>query len=48
MLRSFRQAAGLAAFFVIGLIIWGVRSIKTEQVENPNYQIHEVHRTEVL
>jgi Na+-transporting NADH:ubiquinone oxidoreductase subunit D len=36
-----------SAFFIIGLLIWAVRSWKTEQVENPDYQIHEVHRTEV-
>jgi Na+-transporting NADH:ubiquinone oxidoreductase subunit D len=37
-----------SAFFIIGLLIWGVRSWKTAQVENPEFQIHEVHRTEVL
>lgn len=37
-----------SAFFVIGLIIWAVRSWKKEQVEAPDYQIHQVHRTEVL
>jgi len=37
-----------SAFFIIGLLIWGVRSWKKAQVENPDYQIHEVHRTEVL
>jgi Na+-transporting NADH:ubiquinone oxidoreductase subunit D len=36
-----------SAFFVIGLLIWGVRSWKPEQVERPDYQIHEVHRTEI-
>lgn len=36
-----------SAFFVIGLLIWGVRSWKPQQVERPDYQIHEVHRTEV-
>jgi Na+-transporting NADH:ubiquinone oxidoreductase subunit D len=36
-----------SAFFVIGLLIWGVRSWKPQQVEHPDYQIHEVHRTEV-
>ena len=35
-----------SAFFVIGLIIWGVRSWKTAQVEKPDFRIHEVHRTE--
>jgi Na+-transporting NADH:ubiquinone oxidoreductase subunit D len=37
-----------SAFFIIGLMIWGIRAWKTKQVENPDYQIHEVHRTEVL
>ena len=37
-----------SAFFVIGLLIWFIRSIKKEQVEDPDYQIHQVHRTEVL
>jgi len=37
-----------SAFFVIGLIIWLVRSIKREQIESADYQIHQVHRTEVL
>lgn len=37
-----------SAFFVIGLLIWAVRSWKREQIESPDYQIHQVHRTEVL
>jgi len=37
-----------SAFFVIGLLIWAIRSWKKEQVEDPDYQIHQVHRTEVL
>ena len=37
-----------SAFFIIGLIIWAVRSIRPKQVEKAEYQIHEVHRTEVL
>jgi Na+-transporting NADH:ubiquinone oxidoreductase subunit D len=37
-----------SAFFVIGLIIWAVRSWKPKQVENPEFRIHEVHRTEAL
>jgi Na+-transporting NADH:ubiquinone oxidoreductase subunit D len=36
-----------SAFFIIGLVIWAVRSWKPAQVERPEYQIHEVHRTEV-
>jgi len=37
-----------SAFFIIGLLIWAVRSVKPKQVERPDFQIHEVHRTEVL
>jgi Na+-transporting NADH:ubiquinone oxidoreductase subunit D len=37
-----------SAFFIIGLLIWAIRSWKTEQVEQPDVRIHEVHRTEVL
>ena len=37
-----------SAFFIIGLLIWAVRSLRPQQVEKPEYQIHEVHRTEVL
>ena len=37
-----------SAFFIIGFLIWGIRTWKTAQVENPEYQIHEVHRTEVV
>jgi Na+-transporting NADH:ubiquinone oxidoreductase subunit D len=37
-----------SAFFVIGLIIWAVRSWKVEQVEKAEFRIHEVHRTETL
>ncbi|MGB8222772.1 MAG: NADH:ubiquinone reductase (Na(+)-transporting) subunit D [Polyangiales bacterium] len=37
-----------SAFFVIGFIIWAVRSWKVEQVEKPEFRIHEVHRTETL
>ncbi len=36
-----------SAFFIIGIFIWILRSKKTDQVEHPDYQIHEVHRTEV-
>lgn len=36
------------AFFIIGLMIWGIRTWKPEQLEKPDYQIHIVHRTEVL
>ena len=37
-----------SAFFIIGLLIWAVRAARPKQVEKPEYQIHEVHRTEVL
>ena len=37
-----------SAFFIIGLLIWVVRVIRPQQVEKPDYQIHEVHRTEVV
>jgi Na+-transporting NADH:ubiquinone oxidoreductase subunit D len=36
-----------SAFFIIGLLIWAVRSWKKAQVEKSDYQIHEVHRTEI-
>ena len=36
-----------SAFFIIGLLIWGIRTWRTQQVERPDYQIHEVHRTEI-
>ena len=36
-----------SAFIIIGLIIWGVRTWKPDQVEETRYQIHQVHRTEV-
>jgi len=37
-----------SAFFIIGLLIWGIRSWKTAQVEKAEYQIHAVHRTEAV
>ncbi|MDT0633974.1 NADH:ubiquinone reductase (Na(+)-transporting) subunit D [Spectribacter hydrogenoxidans] len=37
-----------SAFFIIGFFIWALRSWKTEQVERADYQIHQVHRTEVV
>lgn len=37
-----------SAFIIIGLFIWALRAWKTEQVEKPQYQIHQVHRTEVV
>ncbi len=35
-----------SAFFIIGLLIWAVRSWKPAQVEKPEYRINVVHRTE--
>lgn len=32
-----------SAFFLIGLIIWGVRSWKTNQVEQPEFRIQPAH-----
>jgi Na+-transporting NADH:ubiquinone oxidoreductase subunit D len=37
-----------SAFFLIGMIIWVVRTWKPAQLEKPSFQIHQVHRTEVL
>jgi len=37
-----------SAFFIIGLLIWAIRSWKRAQAEQPDYRIHAVHRTEVL
>jgi Na+-transporting NADH:ubiquinone oxidoreductase subunit D len=37
-----------SAFFIIGLMIWGIRAWKPAQVEKPEYQIHIVHRTEAV
>lgn len=46
------QANGLmllppSAFFIIGGLIWIIRSWRKQQVEHADYQIHEVHRTDV-
>ncbi len=35
-----------SAFFIIGLFIWALRVWKTEQIEKPEYQIHQIHKTE--
>ena len=37
-----------SAFFIIGLLIWAIRTWKTAQIEDPEYQIRQVHRTEVV
>ena len=36
-----------SAFFVIGLMIWGLRMWKVEQVEKAEYHIRHVHRLEI-
>jgi Na+-transporting NADH:ubiquinone oxidoreductase subunit D len=36
------------AFFIIGLLIWAVRTWKPEQAENPEHRIEIVHRSEVM
>ena len=36
-----------SAFFIIGLLICGIRTWRKQQVERADYQIHEVHRTDV-
>jgi Na+-transporting NADH:ubiquinone oxidoreductase subunit D len=35
-----------SAFFLIGLVIWGIRTWKKEQVEKKEFQISQVHQTE--
>lgn len=37
-----------SAFFIIGLMIWGIRVWKRDQVEPEEFQIHVIHRQEVL
>lgn len=37
-----------SAFFIIGLFIWWLRTWKTAQLEQVEYRIHVVHRTEVI
>ena len=32
-----------SAFFIIGLVIWAVRTWKPRQLEQPDYRIHEAH-----
>ena len=36
-----------SAFFIIGLMIWGLRTWKRKQVEAADYKIQQVHGTEV-
>ena len=37
-----------SAFFIIGLLIWALRTWKPAQQEKPEYRIQIVHRTEVI
>lgn len=37
-----------SAFFIIGLLIWAIRSLRPAQVEKPEYRIHQVHRTDAM
>ncbi len=37
-----------SAFFIIGLGIWALRTYRKAQVEKSEFQIRQVHRTEVL
>ncbi len=37
-----------SAFFIIGLMIWGIRTWKTAQVEKADFKIHQTHSPEVL
>lgn len=37
-----------SAFFIIGLLIWAIRSWKPQQLEKPEYQIHQPPRTEAI
>ena len=37
-----------SAFFIIGLMIWAIRTWKTAQVEPAEHQIHAIHRQEVM
>ena len=37
-----------SAFFIIGLLIWAIRTWKPAQVEKTEYRISVVHRTEAL
>ena len=36
-----------SAFFIIGLMIWGIRSWKPKQVEQADFTIHPAHHSEV-
>lgn len=36
-----------SAFFIIGLLIWAVRTWKKDQVEKPDYELQNAHNAEV-
>ncbi|HIF17226.1 MAG TPA: NADH:ubiquinone reductase (Na(+)-transporting) subunit D [Cycloclasticus sp.] len=36
-----------SAFFIIGLMIWGIRAMRPAQVEEPDFKIKDVNGTEV-
>ncbi|ORU92617.1 MAG: NADH:ubiquinone reductase (Na(+)-transporting) subunit D [Cycloclasticus sp. symbiont of Poecilosclerida sp. N] len=36
-----------SAFFIIGLMIWGIRAMRPAQVEEPDFKIKEVNGTEI-
>lgn len=37
-----------SAFFIIGLMIWGIRTWKSAQVEKADFEIRQAHHSEVL
>ena len=37
-----------SAFFIIGLMIWGIRAMRPAQVEAPDFKIKEVNGTETI
>lgn len=37
-----------SAFFIIGFLIWGIRTWKPAQVEEPDYRIHEDTNAETV
>jgi len=36
-----------SAFFIIGLLIWGIRTLYPEQVEEPDYELQDAHQAPV-
>lgn len=37
-----------SAFFIIGLMIWGIRTWKSAQIEKADYEIQQAHHSEVV